>query len=89
VVIVDDGVATGSTARAACLVARQRGAAKVIIAVPVAPPDVTLRLGNEADEVVCPYRPIDFLAVGQFYRDFTQTTDEEVTDCLHRAAANP
>jgi pimeloyl-ACP methyl ester carboxylesterase len=86
VVVVDDGVATGSTARAACRVARDRGAARVVLAVPVAPPDWTVRLGQEADELVCLSTPGDFFAIGQYYADFSQTTDEEVIDCLQRAA---
>ncbi|NUU25264.1 MAG: phosphoribosyltransferase [Streptomycetaceae bacterium] len=86
VLIVDDGVATGSTARAACQVVRRQGAARVVFAAPVAPPDVTERLGKEVDELVCPYMPVEFMAVGQFYADFAQTTDEEVVECLDRAA---
>lgn len=87
VVVVDDGIATGSTARAACRMARARGAARVVLAVPVAPNDLAERLGNDADELVCPYLPIDFLAVGQFYADFTATTDDEVIAYLEQAAA--
>ncbi|MFJ6667191.1 phosphoribosyltransferase family protein [Streptomyces sp. NPDC091383] len=83
--VVDDGVATGSTARVACRVARARGAARVVLAVPVAPRDFTRRLGGDADDVVCLLTPWDFAAVGQFYDDFTQTEDAEVTACLRRA----
>ena len=86
VVVVDDGIATGSTARAACQVARLRGAARVVLAVPVAPPDWRGRLGKFADELVCLYTPDPFYAVGQFYDNFTQTSDEEVVACLKRAA---
>src|ERR1017187_6639036 len=78
VVVVDDGIATGSTARAACQVARARGAARVVLAVPVAPPDWRGRLGKFADELVCLHTPDPFYAVGQFYDNFTQTSDEEV-----------
>ncbi|MFH9671102.1 phosphoribosyltransferase family protein [Streptomyces sp. NPDC017405] len=85
-VVVDDGVATGSTARAACRIARARGAARVVLAVPVAPRDVARRFGDDADELVCLHTPGDFTAVGQFYDDFTQTEDEEVTACLRQAA---
>ncbi|MEU0004809.1 phosphoribosyltransferase family protein [Streptomyces sp. NPDC006314] len=84
-VVVDDGVATGSTARVACRIARERGAARVVLAVPVAPRDFTRRLGVDADELVCLDTPWDFAAVGQFYADFTQVDDEEVTACLRRA----
>ncbi|MER6124957.1 phosphoribosyltransferase family protein [Streptomyces sp. NPDC001795] len=87
VVVVDDGVATGSTARAACRIARARGAAHIVLAVPVAPEDWTDRLGTEADELVCLETPRNFFAIGQFYGDFSQTEDEEVAACLERAAA--
>ncbi len=82
VVVVDDGVATGSTARAACDVARAEGAARVVLAVPVAPFDWTSRLAGVADELVAAETPFDFQAVGQFYRDFEPTTDDEVTRLL-------
>jgi predicted phosphoribosyltransferase len=81
-VIVDDGLATGATARAACAVARAQGAATVVLAVPVAPPDWTPRPGVDADEFVCVARPERFFAIGQWYRDFTQTTDAEVRKLL-------
>ncbi|NBM18596.1 phosphoribosyltransferase family protein [Streptomyces sp. GC420] len=89
VVVVDDGVATGATARAACRTARARGAARIVLAVPVAPWDFAERLGTEADELVCLHTPRDFFAVGQFYADFAQVSDEEVIDCLARAAGRP
>ncbi len=85
-VVIDDGIATGSTARAACQVARAHGAGRVVLAVPVAPPDWTVRLAGVADEFVCVETPEPFRAVGQWYADFSQTTDEEVTECLDRAA---
>ena len=84
VVVVDDGIATGSTARAACQVARAQGAARVILAVPVAPPDWTDRLADDADEFACVDTPEPFYGVGQFYADFSQTTDDEVIACLER-----
>ncbi|MDT0265672.1 phosphoribosyltransferase family protein [Streptomyces sp. DSM 44915] len=84
VVVVDDGIATGATARAACRSVRARGAARVVLAVPVAPADWARRIGDAADELVCPEVADDFLAVGQFYRDFAQTTDEEVVELLRR-----
>jgi putative phosphoribosyl transferase len=84
VVIVDDGIATGSTARAACQVARAQGAARVILAVPVASPDWTDRLAGDADEFACVDTPEPFFGVGQFYADFSQTSDDEVIGCLER-----
>ncbi|MFF7754801.1 phosphoribosyltransferase family protein [Streptomyces sp. NPDC007971] len=84
-VVVDDGVATGSTARAACRIARARGAARIVLAVPVAPRGVARRVGGDADDLVCLDTPADFFAIGQFYGDFTQVDDEEVTACLREA----
>ena len=86
VVVVDDGIATGSTAKAACQVAREEGASRVILAVPVAPVDWTRRLADSADEFVSLSTPDQFFGVGQFYRHFTQTTDDQVIDYLDRAA---
>jgi putative phosphoribosyl transferase len=86
VVVVDDGIATGSTVRAACQVARARGAARVVVAVPVAPPGWEVRLGADADEFVCLDTPEPFFSIGQFYGEFDQTSDEEVIACLERAA---
>lgn len=84
-VIVDDGVATGSTARAAIAVAREHGAGRVVLAIPVAPPRTCRELSTLADEVVCLEQPEPFMAVGQFYDDFSQTTDAEVVDALDAA----
>ena len=84
-VIVDDGIATGSTARVACLIARQLGAAKVVLAVPVAPAD-TLGELKEPDEIVCLATPRQFTAVGYHYRDFSPTSDDEVVLLLDAAA---
>ncbi|MDA8074937.1 MAG: phosphoribosyltransferase family protein [Actinomycetota bacterium] len=84
-VVVDDGIATGSTARAACQVARAQGAAKVVLAVPVAPRGWESRIGSDADELISLSTPEPFFAIGQFYDDFSQTTDEEVIECLERA----
>lgn len=88
VVIVDDGIATGSTARAACQVAHVKGAKRIILAVPVAPQGWETRIGSDADEFVSLLTPREFFAIGQFYRDFSQTTDDEVADYLGRAATN-
>ncbi|MFJ4774963.1 phosphoribosyltransferase family protein [Streptomyces sp. NPDC088762] len=87
VIVVDDGIATGATAAAACEVVRAMGAARVVLAVPVAPPDAVAWLRTEADEVICLTTPRAFSAVGEWYQDFSQTPDEEVVDLLARAAA--
>jgi putative phosphoribosyl transferase len=84
-VVVDDGIATGATAHVACDVARHLGAARVVLAVPVAPQEALADLGRMA-EVVCLDVPRRFLAVGHHYRDFTPTTDEEVVTLLDDAA---
>ena len=86
-VVVDDGIATGSTARAACQIARAHGAARVVLAVPVAPPGWQARIGAEADELVCVDTPRGFFAIGQFYARFPPVSDDEVIACLERAAA--
>ncbi|MGZ4693114.1 MAG: phosphoribosyltransferase family protein [Acidimicrobiales bacterium] len=87
--IVDDGIATGSTARAACRVARAHGARRVILAAPVAPPEASQRFAGDADELVVLATPEPFYAVGQFYENFGQTSDEEVIELLARAAQPP
>ena len=89
-VIVDDGIATGATARVACRVARHLGAARVVLAVPVAAAASVreLRAGTEADQVVAVGAPESFSAVGAHYADFRPTTDDEVAVILHRAWAN-
>jgi putative phosphoribosyl transferase len=84
-VIVDDGIATGSTARVACRIARRLGAARVVLAVPVAPAD-TLGALTEPDDVVCLATPRHFSAVGYHYRDFSPTEDDEVVQLLDAAA---
>jgi putative phosphoribosyl transferase len=87
-VVVDDGIATGSTIRAGCLVARALGAARVVVGVPVAPASAVAHL-PEADEVVCVSTPARFQAVGLHYRDFTQTTEDEVLTALAAARRRP
>jgi len=84
-IVVDDGIATGSTAIAACRVARARGASQVIMAIPVASSSAVAALRREADDVVCLETPESFWAVGQWYRDFGQTPDGVVVDLLARA----
>ncbi|MFH9250047.1 phosphoribosyltransferase family protein [Streptomyces lydicus] len=85
-IVVDDGIATGATAAAACEVVRAQGAARVVLAVPVAPPDAAQRLRDAADEFVCLSTPFGFSAVGEWYQDFSQTPDDEVVSLLARAA---
>ncbi|WP_433223653.1 phosphoribosyltransferase family protein [Microtetraspora malaysiensis] len=85
VIVVDDGVATGGTARAACRVARAQGAKRVVLAVPVGSPDTMDALREDADEVVCLQTPRDLYAIGAWYHDFPQTSDEQVVELLHRA----
>jgi len=89
VIVVDDGIATGSTARAACRVARAHGARKVVFAAPVGSARAAESLRGDADAVVCLEVPRLFFAIGQWYEDFTQTPDEQVVDLLRRAAAWP
>lgn len=83
-IVVDDGVATGSTAQAACESIKRQGAKRVTLAVPVAPPDTVGRLASVADEVVALATPEPFHAVGQWYLHFPQVSDEEVVDALAR-----
>jgi putative phosphoribosyl transferase len=85
-VLVDDGLATGATMRAAARATRRRKPARLVIAVPVGAPDAVQRCAAEADEVVCLRAPEDFRAVGQHYRRFPQLTDAEVTAVLDAAA---
>jgi putative phosphoribosyl transferase len=86
VILIDDGLATGATMRAAVKALRQREAAKIVVAVPVGPPDTCREFEDEADEVVCASEPEFFQAVGQYYEDFSQTSDEEVRELLARSA---
>ncbi|MFC0250493.1 phosphoribosyltransferase [Massilia consociata] len=89
VVLVDDGIATGATMLAAVQVVRRQGPERIVVAAPVGAPDTVQRLEQEANEVVCPLAPPRFHAVGQFYRAFGQTSDEEVQDLLAQAWATP
>jgi predicted phosphoribosyltransferase len=84
VILVDDGLATGATMRAAIAAVRQQQPARIVVAVPTASPDTCEALKAEADHVVCAMTPEPFLAVGHWYEDFTQTTDDEVRELLAR-----
>jgi predicted phosphoribosyltransferase len=85
VILIDDGIATGATMQAAVQVARQAGAGRVVVAVPVAPPDTLAELAAQVDELVCLETPPYFRAVSQWYREFDQTSDEQVQDLLAMA----
>ena len=87
VILVDDGLATGSTMRAAVAAARRLGPARVVVAVPTAPASTCQQLGEEADEVICATTPRPFRAVGYSYRSFPQTSDQEVGALLRSAWA--
>ncbi|MEV5438473.1 phosphoribosyltransferase family protein [Streptomyces sp. NPDC052682] len=82
VIVVDDGLATGSTARAALRVLRRREPARLVLAAPVGSPEAVELLSGEADEVICLHRPAAFMAVGLWYDDFGQLTDEDVLQAL-------
>ena len=86
VILVDDGLATGATMRAAITALRQHSTAKIVMAVPVGPPDTCDELGHEADEAICLSTPAFFQAVGQYYEDFSQTSDSDVRTLLTAAA---
>jgi putative phosphoribosyl transferase len=88
-VVVDDGLATGATARAAVAVARQLGATSVTVAVPVAAPDALALVAEVADQVTCPLAPPEFGAVSRYYQRFGQVTDDEVVDLLFADASEP
>jgi len=89
VILVDDGLATGSSMRVAVLALKQKEPAQVVVAVPVAPADTCAELQSVADKVVCAVTPQPFWGVGQWYEDFSQTSDEEVRELLRRAATFP
>jgi predicted phosphoribosyltransferase len=86
VILVDDGVATGATMRAAVEALRKNGVARVVVAVPVGAPETCRELAELVDEAVCLIAPAGFYAVGQFYEQFSQVSDQEVRDLLERAA---
>jgi putative phosphoribosyl transferase len=87
VILIDDGLATGSTMRAAIVALRQQRPARIVVAVPVGAPETCAEFQHEADEAICAVTPDPFYAVGVWYDDFSQTTDEEVHALLERAAA--
>lgn len=84
VIVVDDGIATGSTMKAALASVRNKGAATLTVAIPVGPPSTIKELKHQADNIVCLYTPEYFQAIGQFYSDFSQTNDEEVIELLKK-----
>lgn len=88
VILVDDGIATGATIRAAIAVIKSQQPARLIVAIPVAPPSTCAALKTEVDEVVCLMAPELFYAIGLWYEDFSQTTDEEVRKLLARSTTN-
>ncbi len=89
VILVDDGLATGATMQAAVQAVRQQRPARIIVAVPVAPPDTVARLREQVDELICPLMPDWFVAIGNWYRDFSQTSDQEVQALLRQAWERP
>jgi len=86
VILIDDGLATGSTMRAAVQALREEGARKIVVGVPVAPPDTCEAMKDIVDEIVCAVTPEPFRAVGIWYANFSETSDEEVRELLSRAA---
>jgi putative phosphoribosyl transferase len=86
VILVDDGLATGATMRAAINALREQQPAQIVVGVPIAAPETCDAFRDEVDEIVCAITPEPFYAVGLWYEDFTQTSDEEVRDLLARAA---
>ena len=87
VIVVDDGVATGGTVLVALRALRRAAPRRIVLAIPVAPPETLAKLSAEADDVVCLAAPGDFRAVGVYYADFTQTSDEEVIELLRKQRA--
>ena len=88
-ILVDDGLATGYTMLAAIRATRELHPARIVVAVPLAPADTLDHLRPEADEVVCFHTPHDLFAIGQFYEDFSQTTDDQVREALRELATDP
>jgi predicted phosphoribosyltransferase len=88
-IVVDDGIATGATMRIALRAVRRRAPSRLVMAVPVGAAETVGQMRDEADEIVCLHCPRDLGAVGQFYRDFSQLTDQDVIALLDRAARPP
>lgn len=88
-IVIDDGIATGSTMRAAIAITREHGARRVVVAVPVAPEDTVVRMRQVADAVVCVAMPAPFAAIGEWYENFDQTSDAEVVELLNRSRRAP
>ena len=88
VILVDDGLATGSTIRAAVAALYQQGPRRIVIAVPVGAPTTCQELRREVDEVICAVTPEQFYAVGQWYRDFSEVSDETVRELLQASGSN-
>lgn len=86
IILVDDGLATGATMRAAAIALRRKNPLKIVVAVPVAPPETCEALRNEVEEIICAITPDPFIAVGAWYSDFSQTSDEEVRQLLEQAS---
>ena len=89
VILVDDGLATGSSMRVAARALRNKNPSQIVVAVPVAAPATCAEFESEVDQVICAVTPEPFWAVGQWYRDFSQTSDEEVRNLLRQAASLP
>jgi putative phosphoribosyl transferase len=85
VILVDDGIATGSSMQVAINALRHLKPARIVVAVPVAPASTCQRLRRELDDLICVHMPESFYAIGEFYEDFTQVSDQEVTDALRRS----
>ncbi|WP_133131141.1 phosphoribosyltransferase [Legionella yabuuchiae] len=88
IILVDDGIATGATIRAAIQAIRAQNPSRIVLAVPVAPRSTLLELEREVDEIFCPLAPINFYAVGIWYEDFPQTSDDEVREFLSKAESS-
>lgn len=84
-ILIDDGIATGATMRAAISSARKQKVKKIVVAVPVCPPDTLNEIKKEVDEVICLFSPERFFGIGAFYINFAQTTDEQVIDLMSKA----
>jgi len=87
IILVDDGAATGATMKAAIITLREEKIERLVVAIPVSPRETADELRAMADEFICLYTPADFMAVGQYYRDFSQVTDEEVAEILKKSRA--